>query len=60
MISVAYYLNLFGAFALSLTPWSDATSARLLTSAVYLVILTVGWTKGFRSLEAMEYASVTL
>ena len=60
MISVAYYLNLFGAFALSLTPWSDPLSARILTSAVYLLILGVGLTKGFRMLETMEYASVAL
>lgn len=60
MVSVAYYLNLFGAFALSLTPWSDAFSARLMTSAVYAVILVVGWTRGFASLESMEYASVGL
>ncbi|MCC0080361.1 MAG: hypothetical protein H6899_10525 [Rhodobacter sp.] len=60
MISVAYYLNLFGAFALSLTPWTDPFSARLLTSAVYLLILGVGMTKGFALLETMEYASVAL
>lgn len=60
MVSVAYYLNLFGAFALSLTRWDSALDTKIATSAVYLVILTVGWTKGFRSLEAMEYASVAL
>ena len=60
MISVAYYLNLFGAFGLSLTPANDPVNARLLTTAVFAVILFVGWTRGFRSLENMEYVSVTL
>ncbi len=60
MISVAYYLNLFGAFGLSLTPANDPLNARLLTTAVFAVILFVGWTRGFKSLENMEYVSVTL
>jgi hypothetical protein len=60
MVSVAYYLNLFGAFALSLTPWDGPVQVNALTSAVYILILGVGWTKGFRSLETMEYASVAL
>ena len=33
--------------------------ARLLTSAVFIIILYVGWMRGFRSLEHMEYVSVT-
>ena len=60
MISVAYYLNLFGAFGLSLTPAHDPTNAKLLTTAVFAIILYVGWTRGFRTLESMEYVSVTL
>lgn len=59
VISVAYYLNLFGAFGVSLTAADTATDAKLLTTAVYAVILFFGWTRGFRSLEAMEYVSVT-
>ncbi|HSM41280.1 MAG TPA: hypothetical protein VK862_11065, partial [Afifellaceae bacterium] len=31
----------------------------MLTTAVFLVILAVGWTRGFRMLEQLEYASVT-
>ena len=58
IVSVAYYLNLFGAFGLSLTPWDSPLNARLLTSAIYAVILIVGFTKGFAALERMEYASV--
>jgi hypothetical protein len=58
IISVAYYLNLFGAFAVSLTTLDDAFHARLLTTAVFLLILFVGWTKGFSALERMEQVSV--
>ncbi len=57
-ISVAYYLNLFGAFGVSLTPVNDDQHARLLTSAVLLLILAVGWTRGFKALERMEQVSV--
>ncbi|MFZ1742814.1 MAG: hypothetical protein WAT93_08160 [Pontixanthobacter sp.] len=60
MISVGYYLNLFGAFAVSQTPYEGATNAKLLTSAVYLLILMVGWFWGFKALERMEYAAVTV
>lgn len=60
IISVAYYLNLFGAFAVSLTEAAGPTNARLLASAMFVVILFAGWTGGFRSLEGLEYASVSL
>ena len=60
MISVAYYLNLFGAFAVSLTPWDTALAARCVTTAMLAVILLTGWTRGFGMLERMEYASVAL
>ncbi len=59
MISVAYYLNLFGAFGVSLTPANTATDAKLLTTAIFAIILFVGWTRGFKTLENMEYAAVT-
>ncbi|QCO57355.1 hypothetical protein EOK75_16645 (plasmid) [Pseudorhodobacter turbinis] len=58
IISVAYYLNLFGAFGVSLTAVDDGFHARLLTTAVFLLILVVGWTKGFSALERMEQISV--
>ncbi|VWX60055.1 hypothetical protein [Sphingorhabdus sp. 109] len=60
IISVAYYLNLFGAFGVSLTAFDNDANAKLLTSAVYLLILIVGWTRGFKALEKMEYSAVTL
>ncbi len=59
VISVAYYLNLFGAFGVSLTPFDNAWSARILTTAIFVLILAVGWTRGFRMLETFEYFSVT-
>ena len=57
-ISVAYYLNLFGAFGTRLTPWNDALHARLLTSAALLLILVIGWSKGFSALERLEQVTV--
>lgn len=60
VISVAYYLNLFGAFALSLTPIASAFAARIVTSALYALILIVGWTKGYAALERMEALAVSL
>ena len=59
VISVAYYLNLFGVFAVSLTDVSDPFNAKLLTTAMFVIILFVGWTRGFKSLEALEYVSVS-
>lgn len=59
-ISVAYYLNLFGAFGVRLTPFNDGVHARLLTSALFLIILAVGWLRGFKALERMEQVSVGL
>ncbi len=58
VISVAYYLNLFGEFGLSLTGIDNQFHARLLTSAVFLVILGVGWLYGFSALEQMEQVTV--
>jgi len=60
VISVAYYLNLLGAFAVRLTPFDDPLYARAVTTFVFLAILTVGWTKGFSALEGMEKFSVSL
>jgi hypothetical protein len=60
VISVCYYLNLFGAFALTLvlpdTPWA----ARALSSGVIVAIATLGWTRGLAGLERAESVSVAL
>jgi hypothetical protein len=58
IISVAYYLNLLGAFSVSLTPYDDQLHARIVASAVMLVILVVGWSRGFEALERLEQVSV--
>lgn len=58
MVSVAYYLNLFGAFGVSLTDLNDPINAKLLTSAIFVIILGVGWVQGFKTLESMEYIAV--
>lgn len=60
VISVAYYLNLFGAFGVSLTALDDAFHANALTSAVFMLILFTGITRGFSALERMEQVSVGL
>ena len=60
VISVAYYLNLFGSFAVSLTPANEPGNAKLVTTAVFVLILFVGWTRGFKSLEQLEYVSVSI
>ena len=58
IVSVAYYLNLFGAFGVRLTPFDSPLAAKLLTSAIFLVILVVGWLRGFGALERMEEVTV--
>lgn len=60
VVSVAYYLNLFGAFAVSLTPFDTDLAARLVTSGIFGLILITGWTRGFAALERMEQVSVGL
>lgn len=59
-VSVAYYLNLFGAFGVSLTELNDSFHSNLLTTAIFVLILFVGWTRGFTALERMEQISVGL
>lgn len=58
VISVAYYLNLLGAFAATMVPQGGNALARMITIAVFVLILTVGWTRGFGALERMEQLSV--
>ena len=59
-ISVAYYLNLFGAFGVRLSTVDDPYHAKLLTTAVFLFILVIGWIHGFRGLERLEQIAVGL
>lgn len=60
IVSVAYYLNLFGAFGVSLTDLNDSFHADLLTTAVFMLILLTGWMRGYSALERMEQVSVGL
>ena len=60
VISVAYYLNLFGAFAVAMTPTDGPANARYVASAALILILVVGWTRGLGALERMEQVAVTL
>jgi hypothetical protein len=60
VVSVAYYLNLFGSFGVSLTDLDDSYHANLLTTAVFVLILLTGLLRGFSALERMEQVSVGL
>jgi hypothetical protein len=60
VVSVSYYLNLFGAFGVTLTPYNDPLHARILTTAMFLLILGVGLGFGFKAMERMEQLSVGL
>ncbi|MFD1342703.1 hypothetical protein [Litorisediminicola beolgyonensis] len=60
IVSVAYYLGLFGAFGTRLAGAEDPEHARLLTSAAFVVILILGFRRGFGALERLEALSVTM
>lgn len=60
VISVCYYLNLFGAFALTLVLPDTAWAAQTLSSAVIVAIAALGWTRGLAGLERAESVSVAL
>lgn len=60
VISVAYYLNLLGSFAAVLIPQGGDVLAKIITTGVFILILTVGWTRGFSALERLEQVSVGL
>ncbi|KIN73637.1 APC family permease [Sulfitobacter guttiformis] len=60
VISVAYYLNLLGSFAATLIPQGGPDLAKLITTGVFVIILGVGWTRGFSALERLELLAVGL
>lgn len=60
IVSIAYYLNLFGAFAVSLTPVNDQTHARLVTTGALAFVACFGWLRGFAVLERIEEGTVGL
>lgn len=59
-ISIAYYLNLFGAFSVSLLPTLPDDAGRISTTIVFVIVLATGWLRGFRALERAEQISVSL
>ncbi len=60
VISVCYYLNLFGAFALSMVLPDVKWAAQALSSGVIVAIAVLGWTRGLAGLERAESVSVAL
>lgn len=60
VISVCYYLNLFGAFAFSLLLPESTVAGKLLTSATLAVIAFIGWRRGLKGLERAESLSVAI
>jgi len=60
VISITYYLNLFGAFAVSLTSVNDETHARIVTTAALAFVACFGWLRGFSALERIEEGTVGL
>jgi len=60
IVSVTYYLNLLGSFAVSLTEVNDVTSARLVTTCVLSFVGVYGLFHGLKKLEDLEETSVTI
>ncbi len=58
VVSITYYLNLFGAFAVSLTPVDDPFYGRIVTSIVLGFVAIFGWARGFKALERIEEGTV--
>jgi hypothetical protein len=60
IISVTYYLNLFGSFGVKLTVFNEQAFGRGLTTAVFAFIGVFGVIKGLRGLEKLEIWAVSL
>ncbi len=60
IISVCYYLNLFGAFSVSLIEQNNPFYGRLITSAVLVFIGVLGWWRGLLGLEQAEELAVAV
>jgi hypothetical protein len=59
-ISVAYYLNLFGAFFARIFSDQNELLGRIITTGAYALILGAGLLRGFALLERMEQLTVSL
>jgi len=60
LISVGFYLALFGAFAARLLPEAGEEVALVITSAALLLILGIGLSRGFALFERLEVLIVSL
>ncbi len=60
VISVAFYIRLLAAFALSMTPWHAASNADLLATVILAGIGILGLLHGFRGLEWTETIAVSV
>lgn len=58
MVSIAYYLNLLGAFSLSLTSFGSETNARIVATSVLVFVSAFGYMRGFTVLEKIEEGTV--
>lgn len=58
VVSITYYLNLFGAFTVRLTSLNDPVHARIVSSAVLIFLVQFGWMRGFSALEKLEEMAV--
>lgn len=59
-VSIAFYIRVLSSFALKFVFIEDVIVAKLLTSAILLVIGVVGYMRGFDRLELWELFSVNL
>lgn len=58
-ISVAYYLNLLGAFLLKGIDVTDPNLARIVTTVIILGLGLLGWLRGFKGIERVEIYAVS-
>ena len=58
-ISVAYYLNLLGAFLLKGIDVTDTTMARIVTTVIIIGLGVLGWWRGFKGIERLEIYAVS-
>lgn len=60
VVSVAYYLNLFGSFAISLVPNAPDVAGKWITTVMFCALMIIGGTKGFQALERIEALTVSI
>ena len=60
MISVGFYLRLLASFLLQAIGLEGALLGRLVTTAVLVVIASVGWFRGLHGIEAFEVPAVDI